>query len=183
VEAKRPGLGVSSPPILSSKVLTGWRIYSPSAPSRHGIQRHFTVLGAFAASRSLLASPYPSTCLSECIIAARNGQIAVKFYIEQSYENPIRLTQPQMSCTLHEDRRLFHIAGSDMCSATMNFPFSMSRRSVFITLLTAKYLASCTKGRNCCVSRVNMFTRTRHSIELYERRLSCFKNMWLMPLM
>jgi hypothetical protein len=90
---KRPGLGVNRPPTLSSKVLTGWSIYSPSVPPRHGIQRNFTILGAFVASRSLLASP----CLSACIIAARTGQIAVKFFTEQFYENlsknPIRLTE------------------------------------------------------------------------------------------
>ena len=83
VEVKRLGLGVNRPPILSSKVLTGWSIYSRSVSSRHGIQRNLTVLAAFVASRSLLASPCPSACM----IAARTGQMSVKFFTEQCNEN------------------------------------------------------------------------------------------------
>ena len=82
VGIKPSGLVVNSPPLHSSEVLSARSMYPPSVPSRHSMQKHFTVLGSFAASRSLLASPCPSGCLSECIIAARTGQSSVTFFIE-----------------------------------------------------------------------------------------------------
>jgi len=109
VEVKRPELGLNRPPILSSKVLTGWSIDSRSAPSRHGIQRNFTVLAAFAASRSLLVSPWPSAFFPRVSLRLALDRCQWNFilssFMKICRENPIRLTEAQMSCTLHEDLR------------------------------------------------------------------------------
>ena len=72
---------------------------------------------------------------------------------------------------------MFHIVGSDISSTTIHRPHccaSLTKLSVFITLLTATYVAQHYEIKHSCVSTATTVTRTRHNITLHVYCLSCF---------